>query len=150
MNTVTVAAVVASNVACWPLIAACSIRVPDRKVPERPEYLVPQLVLEWITKTHAFHGVRYFSTHYPDYPDDPKTYMNYVFPVRTKVNKGYCAELCSLFELTEPVTWADAKAAPAKGITRPCYKFDKKLHDGLEAEFGRAEDGMLGMPEGKV
>ena len=57
-------AVIAAQVACWPLMAACSVRVPDQSRPERPEYFVPQLVLEWITRTHAFHGIRYFSTHY--------------------------------------------------------------------------------------
>ncbi|HEY7326643.1 MAG TPA: DUF2934 domain-containing protein [Gemmataceae bacterium] len=141
---------IAAHVACWPLVAACSIRVPNRSAPERPEYFVPQLVLEWITKTHQFHGIRYFSTHYTEYPDDPKTYMNYVFPARTSPTVGYCPELCELFELTEPVLWAQAKAAPPVTVQRPQYKTRGVLDAALEAEFGCAEDGLLGMPVGRL
>ena len=130
------AVMVAAQVACWPLIAACSIRVPDRTVPDRPEYLVPQLMLEWITRTHQFHGIRYFSTHYAEYPDDPKTYMNYVFPARTNPAVGYCPELCELFELTDPLSWAQAKAAPIAGVQRPGYKTRGVPDAALEAEFG--------------
>jgi hypothetical protein len=141
---------VLGNVACWPLIAACSVRVPDRGVPDRPEYLVPQLVLEWITKTHDYHGIRYFSTHYSEYPDNPKTYMNYVFPSRSSAASGYCADLCAFFELTDPVSWAEAKAAHPAGVDRPRYRTRTILDDALEAEFGRAEDGLIGLPVGSL
>jgi hypothetical protein len=144
------AVVIAAQVVCWPLIAACSIRVPDRSKPERPEYLVPQLVLEWITKTKAYHGIRYFSTHYPEYPDDPKTYMNYVFPVRMDAAHGYCRELRGLFEITEPVSWSDAMALPESTTKRPRYKYREVLEGALEAEYGRAESGLLGLPTGSV
>ena len=131
----TAAAMIAAQVACWPLIAACSVRVPDRRARDRPEYLVPQLVLEWITRTHQFHGIRYFSTHYVEYPDDPKTYMNYVFPARTSPPVGYCSELCGLFELTDPVSWAQAKAALAAGVQRPRYKTREVLDAALEGRI---------------
>jgi hypothetical protein len=142
----TAGAVIKAQVACWPLIAACSVRVPDRNSPERPEYLLPQLVLEWITRTHKFHGIRYFSTHYTEYPDDPKTYMNYVFPARTTPPVGYCSDLCGLFELTNPVSWAQAKSTPSRAIPRPRYKTRMVIDTSLEAEFGRAEDGLLTIP----
>ena len=140
--------IIAAHVSCWPLVAMCSIRVPDRSKPERPEYLMPQMVLEWITKTREFHGVRYFSTHYNEYPDDPKTYMNYVFPARATAAAGLCTTLNSLFELTEPKTWAEAKALPVSGKARPVYKTKMVIDPALEAEFGRAEDGILGLPLG--
>lgn len=142
----TAGAFVKAQVACWPLIAACSVRVPDRNSADRPEYLLPQLVLEWITRTHQFHGIRYFSTHYSEYPDDPKTYMNYVFPARTNPPVGYCSDLCGLFELTHPVSWAQAKSIPSATSRRPRYKTREVLDTELETEFGRAEDGLLNMP----
>lgn len=144
------AAVIVSRVACWPLFAACSVRVPDKSKPERPEYMVPQLVLEWITKTHAFHGIRYFSTNYPEYPDDPNTYMTYVFPSCSDAVAGYCPTLRDLFELTEPMPWGAAKALPDSGIKRPKYKYHEVLRDDLEAEFGRVESGLLGLPTAPV
>ncbi|MBA4191779.1 MAG: hypothetical protein C0467_27685 [Planctomycetaceae bacterium] len=141
---------IAAHVACWPLIAACSIRVPDRAAPERPEYLLPQLMLEWITRTHRFHGIRYFSTHYSEYPDDPKTYMNYVIPARITPSVGYCTELCQLFELTDPVSWDQARMAPTTGAKRPIYKTRTVVDATLEADFGRTEDGLLSMPVGRL
>tara|TARA_R110002049_G_scaffold276108_1_gene454250 strand:- start:488 stop:1609 length:1122 start_codon:yes stop_codon:yes gene_type:complete len=141
-------AFMAAQVACWPLVAICSIRVPDRTKNERPEYLMPQLILEWITKTRAFHGVRFFSTHYTEYIDNPKTYMNYVFPASAITPQDYCANLKSLFELTEPKTWAQAKALPISlaGISRPIYKIKGVVDTSLETEFGVAEDGLLTLP----
>lgn len=141
-------AFMAAQVACWPLVAICSIRVPDRHKPERPEYLMPQLVLEWITRTRAFHGVRYFSTHYEKYMDNPKTYMNYVFPASAIAPRDYCANLKSLFELTKPHTWAEAKALPISlaGISRPIYKIKEVIDINLESDFGLAEDGLLTLP----
>lgn len=142
------ASVIAAHVACWPIVAICSIRVPDRSKPERPEYLIPQLVLEWITATREFHGIRYFSTHYDEYADDPKTYLNYVFPAQTTPAEGLCSVLAGLFQLTEPKTWAEARALPPAGKKRPIYKLNGSILQDLEDEYGRAEDGILGLPLG--
>lgn len=143
-------AVVLASVTCWPLVAICSIRVPDRSVLVRPEYLIPQLVLEWIMRTRSFHGVRYFSTHYEEYPDNPKTYMNYAFPARTSAATGYCSELTQLFELTEPKQWYCAKALPPSIADRPIYKKREQILRDLEDEFGQVEDGLFGLPVGMV
>ena len=141
-------AFIAAQVACWPLMAICSIRVPDRTKHERPEYLMPQLVLKWITTTRAFHGVRFFSTHYDEYMDNPRTYMNYVFPASAIAPQGYCATLKSLFVLSEPKTWAQAKALPISvaGKSRAIYKINGIIDTRLENDFGVAEDGLLTLP----
>lgn len=141
---------IAGHVGCWPLIAACAIRVPDRNKPEREEYIIPQMVLRWITESHQFDGIRYFSTHYPEFPDDPKTFMNYVFPVQTSAASGYCTKLSGLFELTSPITWSAAKVLPRASVYRPRYKKDMVLITTLEEEFGRVEDGLLGLPTNSV
>lgn len=137
-------------IVCWPLIASCSVKVPDPKSTERPEYLVPQLLLEWVTKTHDYHGIRYFSTHYSEYPDDPKTYMNYVFPARKITESGYCTELCGFFELTEPVSWEVAKNTTSHEIVWPRYRTRGLIDPELEIEFGRVEDGLLGLQTGPL
>lgn len=139
-------AFVKAQVACWPLVAACSIRVPDRTASERPEYLLPQLVLEWLIRTHRFHGIRYFSTHYTEYPDDPKTYMNYVFPAVTTPSVGYCPELCRLFELSDPICWDQAKGLSKTVSKRPRYKTREVIDAALEAEFGATEDRLATLP----
>lgn len=141
-------AFVAAQVACWPLIAICSMRVPDRSSPERPEYAIPQLVLEWITKTRAFHGVRFFSTHYDEYIDSPKTYMNYVFPASSISTQGYCVNLKALFQLTEPKTWTELKTLPMAIGIRPYYKMRGQVLLDLEDKFGKVEDSLLKLPTG--
>lgn len=143
-------AVVVANVTCWPLVAICSTRVPDRTNPERPEYLIPQLVLEWITRTRAFHGVRYFSTHYEEYPDNPTTYMSYAFPVATIGTSGHCTELTRLFELTEPCLWTEAKKLAPAIVARPIYKTREHISIDLEDNFGRVEDSLFGVPLDRI
>lgn len=139
-------AVLGAAVACWPLLALCSIRVRHDNGRFKAEYVVPQLVLQWITKTREFHGIRYFSTHYTEYHDDPKTYMNYVFPARSVGVSGHCPDLSSLFELTEPLPWNSAKGESAPHAKRPMYKFHGSILDELERDFGHVEDVLLGKP----
>jgi hypothetical protein len=49
-------------VTCWPLIAACSTRSREPSAPFKPEYIVPQLLLQWVTKEADLDGIRYCST----------------------------------------------------------------------------------------
>jgi len=46
----------------WPLIAACSVK-RDHEHPFIAEYVIPQLVLQWVMEEQDCDGVRYFSTH---------------------------------------------------------------------------------------
>lgn len=87
----------------WPIIFACSV---EKKYPSgkfHPEYIIPQMLLQWIAKEQKVDGIRYFSTKIVKYPNAPKVNSNFAFPVR-KLNKdGYCNHLRKLFELTEPI-----------------------------------------------
>jgi hypothetical protein len=136
-------AIIGSFVACWPLIALCSIRKKQSNAKFHAEYILPQLVLQWITNTRNFHGVRYFSTHCQEYYDDPKTSMNYVFPALSVNSTGVCPELCKLFGLTKPTRWSHAKAEKRTNLTRPHYKYKGELNLDLENEFGHVESVLL-------
>ncbi|MEW4453065.1 hypothetical protein AB1L30_10345 [Bremerella sp. JC817] len=93
--------VVAQTIA-WPLLAACSIQVPDRTVAFKAEYIVPQIVLQWVRVQEEFDGIRYFSTHVDEILKDPVGQVNYVFPVQEPKETGYCDVLRSKFRLSEP------------------------------------------------
>src|SRR5262249_24504175 len=67
-------AYVTAYATCWPLMAVCSIR-RRQEGPFAPEYMIPKLVLQWITSTKQFDGIRYFSTRIDTFYDDPKTAM---------------------------------------------------------------------------
>src|SRR5260370_14148207 len=64
---------------CWPLLAACSISVLHPMEPFISEYVLPQLLLQWVRQSSELHGIRYFSTRIAQYADDPEATANYVF-----------------------------------------------------------------------
>ncbi len=139
-------AVIGSFVACWPLIALCSVRRKHSNAKFHAEYILPQLLLQWITNTRKFHGIRYFSTQCQEYYDDPKTSMNYVFPALSVKSMGVCPELCKLFGLTKPTQWSQAKAEKPTKLPRPHYKYKGKFKLDLENEFGHVESVLLSKP----
>lgn len=95
----------ASYVVLWPLMAACSIRVKNPKDTFKPEYIVPQLLLQWIRQSD-FDGVCYFSTKVTKYTArTARLYRNYAFPVQRQEKEGHCSILRSKFDITEAVPW---------------------------------------------
>ncbi len=97
-------------------MAACSVRRLHRDAPFIAEYIVPQLILQWLTrpdspKERKFDGVAYFSVNADPLPgSDPafRNYtalLNYVFPVQDPQSEGHCPVLKAKFELTEPASW---------------------------------------------
>lgn len=51
-------------VMAWPLIAACSVKVKNRKDSFKPEYIIPQLLLQWIrnNKGKNVDGIKFSSS----------------------------------------------------------------------------------------
>ena len=97
-----------SYMEAYPLIAACSIMVDKKDKNFYPEYIIPQLIMQWLNSKamqnrNSIYGIRYLSCR----NKNPiiKGY-NYVFPVLSadinKNNKEYCSVLSSIFSLTEP------------------------------------------------
>lgn len=96
---------IASYVLCWPLIASCSVRVQSRIGSFFPHYIVPQMVLQWVTKEKRVNGIRYFSTRTAPREVDTYAHCSYVFPARNICGSGYCSELQKQFLLTAPISW---------------------------------------------
>ena len=105
---------IVSHAICWPLVAACSVQVRHRGSPFVPEYVIPQLLLQWIRGEEHFEGIRYFSTRIAHKQDDDgpdqiqaaaNAEANYVFPVVSQSGSGQCSKLSSQFELSAPVAW---------------------------------------------
>jgi hypothetical protein len=90
---------------CWPLVAASSILRETGNTP--PEYIVPQLILEWLMAGNQCKGIRYFSTRVPADNTEIWPCSNFAFPVRNISNSthGYDQELRDLFALTTPILW---------------------------------------------
>lgn len=95
----------------FPLVIATMIQVGNRKDTYKPEYLIPQLLTEWII-THNWQekpdneiaGILFTSTKKNKDFDFPEvSFDNYAIPVLKPLTKGkYCARLSEMFHLTAP------------------------------------------------
>ncbi len=97
-----------------PVIIACTIPVDNQTDIFKPEYILPQFILEWviedgksgnkigenllgITYTSAFYNQEFFNL---DFEWD-----NIAIPVQTSNSSGHCSTLGNLFELTKPTCY---------------------------------------------
>lgn len=93
----------------YPLIAACSFIRPNKNDPFAAEYIVPQLLMQWVrieisqaeNKTDKLIGLRYFSC---ASIKASELGFNYVFPVsgNQKSTYPFCSILMKAFKLTKP------------------------------------------------
>lgn len=89
---------------CWPIIAASSIR-RMHKGNFAAEYIVPQLLLQWVMQAGLCDGIRYSSSHSPADSTDIHVWANYVFPALPPPDTGHSQRVRALCEMTEPCMW---------------------------------------------
>lgn len=96
-------------IAVFPLILACTFQTsPPHDHTFKPEYIIPQMFMDFVKNNSKIHGVKYPSTRFK-YTHDFKPY-NYAFPTKNRINEdGYCTKLKELFDWSEPVRLADYK-----------------------------------------
>jgi len=110
----------------WPLIAACSIKVKKENATFKPEYIVPQLLLQWVRQTKDIDGIKYFSvrTNFSS-EHDFSEWANYAFPVKESKSQGLCDSLTKSFSVTEPVSWEMLTLANPDIVLHSDHKFEK-------------------------
>lgn len=86
-----------------PLVMACSIRTAQNG-PFKPEYIIPQLLLQYIVNNTDVDGIMFPSTKVDFHVPLHRLTFNYVFPVKEIAPIGYCASLQDTFEMTEPTS----------------------------------------------
>lgn len=92
----------------FPIIAASSFIRAYKQDPFAPEYIIPQLLMQWVRKQNdsdenKLYGIRYFSCSSKKASD---LGFNYVFPTSGKRhprNKNFCEILAISFLLSKPV-----------------------------------------------
>lgn len=89
----------------WPLIACCSVKVRDYSHTFKPEYIVPQLLLQWVREQEDIDGIKYNSTHI-DFQTNGSIgdFSNIVLPVKENRDKGYCTRLINAFKMSESIS----------------------------------------------
>lgn len=99
----------------YALVIASTIKTHDEDAKFKPEYIIPQLLLELLQDEDQIDGIKYTSIHWnkkiearqdssiQDLKFAKKYYSNYVVPVK-KVDNGteHCPDLCKLFLITNP------------------------------------------------
>lgn len=97
----------------WPIMAVCSIAVKNEKDPFKPEYIIPQFVLQYYLedKIEDSIGIKYMSIKAgristKHYETDYRVYTNYVIPVKSsrETEDGFCSVLSNQFEVTNTVS----------------------------------------------
>lgn len=144
-----------SQAVCWPLIAACSIKVLNSNSPFVPEYVVPQLVLQWLRSESDCDGLRYFTTKITPPIDAIFEMMNYVFPVQRKASTGYCSILRGKFELSAPIPWPMLQQASSLGHFTHVGTWRMPLVEGVSVgyqttDFGRSEARLEDFPTEQI
>lgn len=90
----------------WPLIAACSIKVKEKEAPFKAEYIIPQLLLQWVRNQTVIDGIKCNSSHLThDFQMKNSNLYNLVLPVKIDKNSGLCPELARFFKSTDTVSW---------------------------------------------
>lgn len=135
-----------AQIILWPLIASCSIKTLQSMASFKPEYIISQILLQWITKSITdFDGIRYFSTHIEDTSvDNPHWICNYILPVKQISPKGYCTKLKQEFRLTKPHLWRVLRAVNLNSRDSGMRDdFEIELIPGIKEPYGNTEFGKV-------
>jgi hypothetical protein len=98
----------------WVLIMACSIEVGFPDSPFKPEYILPQILLQWVKKNinigdRKVIGVTYSST---KIVGSHKGFYGYFYntaiPIHSSNKEGYCSMLSKQFCMTQPISFHKA------------------------------------------
>jgi hypothetical protein len=92
---------------CWPLISTCLVKVNSKSSPFIPEYIIPQLLLQFVREA-KYDGIMYDSTIAYGMGTNYLKCRNFVFPAQEIASEGYCQALRKKFLMTEPLSWTIA------------------------------------------
>ena len=93
----------------FPWVIACMVVVDDSKKVFKAEYIIPQLLTEWVIaermreRDNMVHGIWYTSAYKNndfEFPD--RVFDNVAIPVLNSIKGKYCKILSSMFHITKP------------------------------------------------
>ncbi|HEY2581578.1 MAG TPA: hypothetical protein VGI43_07220 [Mucilaginibacter sp.] len=125
----------------YPLIVACTIKVKDEKNNFTPQYIIPQLLLQYIAKfkeaDKKIDGIMYLSSQVNYSKIDGVKSYNYVFPVKASLKNGFCEKLSKTFHISEPTSLEIEEI-----IHNPKYPGGANLTDGASTESIELSNGI--------
>lgn len=133
----------------WILISACLIRVKNQKDIFKPEYIIPQFLLEWIKQTSEYSGICYLSSKTNRHKvKNYMLYKNYAIPVKQRRDTGYCSILRNMFKISTPIAWQTYQickhTSEALPIKNPLYP-EKRVQfiEGINIDYESSDFGKL-------
>ena len=134
----------------FPLVIASMVKVKNSKDSYKPEYLIPQLLTEWVisrnrdSKTaEVIIGILFTSTKKNNDFDFPENcYDNYAIPVLSPLgSKKYCKRLTEIFHLTAPTYYDLEVLKHGDGVDGGIYNLDaeQKAENYRTSRFGEME-----------
>lgn len=88
----------------FPLTLSCTIKVKNPTGTFKPEYIIPQLLLQYVSQNPDIDGIRFPSSKIDYSKLKGFEGYNYVFPVKESAKSGYCKKLTETFYCTEPTS----------------------------------------------
>lgn len=95
-------------IALLPLILASSVKRQHVSASFHAEYIIPQILTQWVRSESDFDGIMYFSTMtYTRSSKNSALYENLVIPTKKVESKEFCDELSSGIKMTDPIMKSD-------------------------------------------
>jgi hypothetical protein len=142
-NSVNAIESLKNHLILWPLVAACEIKVKTPEAPFKPEYIIPQLLLQYIAREKKYDGIIYSSTRINATKVDPKKCFNVVLPVQKKgKNSDYCEILKEKILVSEPISIKFYKTTIHKGFSST-DPHDFELVKGLSTHYMFTDFGYI-------
>lgn len=102
----------------WPILVACSLIVKKPEEVFKPEYIIPQLLLQWVVSDKKVDGVVYKSNRIKISKHNIGTFRNVVIPVKKIEAKGICPQLKKKIKLTNPISYQLLEISGTKSIVQ--------------------------------
>lgn len=141
----------------FPLIIACSVKVKESDANYKPEYSIPQLMMEYVINNNVYHktdtpiaGIYYTSVFKnEDYGFGIDKFENIAIPVQRPLSsKKYCHKLCEIFMMTRS-TCDEMEQMRSGGYIRMEYD-EKKAAMVYHGNIGEYEYSSFGYLEKRL
>ena len=87
-----------------PLFIACSVKVNHKVGAFKPEYIIPQLLMQYVVQNTDIDGIKFPSTKLDYSSIEGFAAYNYVFPIKKSSKNGYCDDLMDKFHVSQPTS----------------------------------------------
>ena len=139
----------------WILTMSCSIKVGFPDSPFKPEYVIPQIILQWVKNNinighRKVIGVSYSSTKIQDYKNGFYGFFyNTAIPIHHSNKSGFCDVLSKQFCLTKPINFREALKLDTNVIQQGQVKsveMNGATIEYIKSDFGKIEQILSELP----